>query len=177
MSIRYFKEDLAFSAQTNRSIIILKHALVSHTIHLTFLFRAGQSLSNIPYLGVVARIIIEYLIRVIYSSDISCRAKIGPGLSIVHGHDIVIGADVVIGRNTKIFNGVTFGNKDISQTSFGNQPTVGDGCIFCTGAKVLGPVKIGNNVIVGANSVLLQDCDDHDIVAGVPAKFIKKLKL
>lgn len=173
MSIRYFLKDLEYSSNHGRFITKLKYFLCSHLIHMTLLLRLGQSIKEIPLLGGVLRIIIEYIIRILFASDISCRAVIGPGLVIMHGHDIVIGADVAIGENCKIFNGVTFGNKDLDKASFGNQPIVGDNCIICTGAKILGKIKIGDNVVIAANAVVLKDCMGNTIYGGVPAKLIK----
>ncbi|MCU7995606.1 serine acetyltransferase [Shewanella glacialipiscicola] len=173
MSLKYFKKDLEACSNSKVLSIMLKNLIVSHTVHLTLLFRLGQTLNLIPLIGAICRVFIEYLIRIIYSSDLSCKSSVGPGLSIVHGHDLVIGADVVIGDNCKIFNGVTFGNKDLHKSSHGNQPTVGNDCVFCTGAKILGPITISNNVIVAANAVLISDAPKNSIMGGIPAKVIK----
>lgn len=173
MSLKYFTEDIKLNSSSDRFIVKFKHLVVSHSLHMIFLIRLGQSIRKVPFIGSILRVFLEYFVRILYSSDISCCATIGPGLMIVHGHDIVIGADVVIGKNCKIFNGVTFGNKDLSATSKGSQPTVGHNCVFCTGAKILGPLIVGDNVIVGANAVLLNDCEPNSIYGGVPAKFIK----
>lgn len=172
MSIRYFLKDLELSSNNGTFVTQLKYFLCSHTIHMTLLVRLGQSIKKLPFLGGVLRIIIEYIIRILFSSDISCRANIAPGLIIMHGHDIVIGADVVIGKNCKIFNGVTFGNKDLEKASLGNQPIVGDNCIICTGAKILGKIKIEDNVVIAANAVVLKDCLRNTVHGGVPAKVI-----
>ncbi|EES8386106.1 serine acetyltransferase, partial [Escherichia coli] len=118
------------------------------------------------------RLVIEYSIRIIFSSDISLRARIGGGLVIMHGHDIVIGRDVVIGRNCKILNGVTLGNKDTESTE-NQQPVVGDNVIIGTGAKILGKVVIGNNVKIGANSVVISDIAPDSVAVGIPARVTK----
>lgn len=173
MSIRHFRKDLEKSAKGAYFILMIKNFLCSHSVHMTLFFRLGQSLSRLPIVGTISRLIIEYLIRIIFSSDLSCKAKIGPGLVFVHGHDIVIGADVLIGENCKIFNGVTFGNKDLDKSSLGNQPTIGDNCIVCTGAKILGDITIGNNVVIAANAVVIKNCMPNTVVGGVPAKTIK----
>ena len=123
-------------------------------------------------MGRILGFIVEYLIRVLYASDLSCRSRVGAGFVIQHGHDIVIGADVVIGKRCTIFNGVTLGNKDLSLSSRGNQPRIGDNVTLSTGAKILGPIHVGDNVIVGANSVVLDDCQPNTVVAGIPARVI-----
>ena len=53
-------------------------------------------------------------------------------------------------------------------------PVIGDNVYLATGAKILGPIKIGNNVTVGANAVVIKDVPDNCVVAGIPAKIIKK---
>lgn len=174
MSFSYLRQDLRSASKSDSLVIAAKWMLLTHTSHLLLLFRLGQSASRVPLFGKVLRFLIEYLIRVLYASDISCEATIGPGLMFVHGHDIVIGAHVKIGIDCKIFNGVTLGNKDTSQTSEGNQPTVGNNVVLSTGAKILGPVLLGDNVIVGANSVVIRDCDSNTVVAGVPARVVRK---
>lgn len=169
MGIRYFYQDLRKVAGTGK-ISMLKSFIFSHTIHLTLLLRLGQSLGRIYLIGRILSWFIEYVIRVLFSSDISCRSKIGPGLIIMHGHDIVIGADVVIGDNCKIFNGVTLGNKDIFLSSKGNQPLVGNNVVISTGAKILGALTIADNVIVGANAVVVKSCDTNSTYVGIPAR-------
>lgn len=150
-----------------------KHALISHSFHMTLLYRIGAWVQPLPILGAPIRIIVEYLIRVVFASDISCRAKIGKGLFIVHGHDVVIGGDVVIGKNCKILNGVTLGNKD-TESAINQQPHIGDNVVIGTGAKILGKINIGDRVKIGANSVVLENVPSGCIAVGIPAK-AKKL--
>lgn len=96
---------------------------------------------------------------------------IGLGFRIYHAGDFVhIGPNVRIGRNCTMLPGVVFGNK--SETP-DNTPVVGDNCYFGLGAKILGGVKIGNNVIVGANAVVTKNIPDNAVVGGIPAKILK----
>jgi serine O-acetyltransferase len=166
-------EDLNHYTKNGNFFSKLKCVLISHSFHMVVLYRFGIFLSILPFLGVIFRVIIEYLIRIIFSSDISLKSTIGPGLMIVHGHDIVIGGDVVVGRNFKIFNGVTLGNKD-TETNENQQPVIGDNVIVSTGAKLLGNIKIGDRVVVGANSVVLRSFDADCVVGGIPARILKK---
>lgn len=152
----------------NSRLLKLKYVLSSHAFHMTAMYRAGCAIARLPIVGKFFRIVFEYLIRIIFSSDISLRSRIGPGLIIVHGHDIVIGANVVIGMQCKIFNGVTLGNKD-TESNVNLQPSIGDNVILSTGCKVLGDVIVGSNSIVGANSVVLKNVPDNSIAVGVPA--------
>lgn len=97
---------------------------------------------------------------------------IGPGFRIYHtGGFIHIGPKVKIGKNCTILPGVVFGNKSESEDE--GLAKVGDNCYIGIGAKILGSVTIGNNVVIGANSVVTKDIPDNAIVAGIPAKIIK----
>lgn len=167
------RSDLVAQTGGKSFLSKIKHALISHSFHMTLLYRIGAWIQPLPIFGPPIRIIIEYLIRIVFASDISCRAKIGKGLFIVHGHDIVIGGDVVIGKNCKILNGVTLGNKD-TESPANQQPHIGDNVVIGTGAKILGQVKIGNRVKIGANSVVLESMPSNCIAVGIPAK-AKKL--
>lgn len=92
---------------------------------------------------------------------------IGPGLLIQHGFGTAVHASK-IGENCKIYQEVTIGYND---NSF---PTIGNNVTICAGAKVIGGVTIGDDVIVGANAVVVKDIPSHSIVVGVPAKIIKR---
>ena len=172
MSLKYFLVDLQSASKTNSIFVNLKWFVFSHSLHLLFLFRLGQDLRKCPIFGKLFGFVIEYAIRLLYASDISCYARVGEGFTILHGHDIVIGSDVVIGKYCRIFNGVTLGNKDTTKSSIGEQPTIGNNVTLSTGAKILGNVVIGDNVIVGANAVVVKSFPNNVKIGGVPAKII-----
>lgn len=173
-----FKELLKIKMDFNgyiKGLIFYKVIFVllfSHTFHLLLLYRIGKAFSFIPIVGIPIRYLFEYLIRILFSSDISLKSTIQGGLRFEHGHDIVIGADVFIGNNCKIFNGVTIGNKNPDLSSLGNQPKIGNNVILSTGSKILGNINIGNNVIVGANSVVLIDIPDNKKAVGIPCRIL-----
>lgn len=99
--------------------------------------------------------------------DISSTAEIGGGLIVQHGYGTII-APRKIGENCWVNQGVTIG-----YTNDTDCPTIGDEVTIYAGAKILGDVHIGNNVIVAANAVVVKDVEDNCIVGGVPAKVIK----
>lgn len=167
------RQDLVAQSNNGSAMKKLKIALLNHNFHLILLIRFGSFVDQIPFLGGVLRHITEYLIRILFASDISCKAQIAGGLNIMHGHDIVIGSGVVIGADCKIFNGVTLGNKD-TESDLIAQPTLASKVVIGTGAKILGAVCIGANAKVGANSVVLRDIPAGEVWAGIPAKSITK---
>lgn len=99
---------------------------------------------------------------------------VGPGFRIYHTGDFVhVGPNVRIGRNCTILPGVVFGNKH--EEADDEKVSVGDNCYFGLGAKIFGGVTIGNNVTVGAMSVVTHDIPDNAVVGGIPARIIKYL--
>ena len=96
---------------------------------------------------------------------------IGPGFKIAH----IVGGGIIIncksiGKNCSVNSGVIIGNN-------GGQnriATIGDNVSISIGAKVIGDVTIGNNVIVAPNSVVVKDIPNDCVVSGVPAKIIKR---
>ena len=101
--------------------------------------------------------------------DISSTAEIGGGLIVQHGYGTII-APRKIGKNCWVNQGVTIG-----YTNDDDCPTLGDNVTVYSGAKILGNVHVGNNVVVGANAVVVKDVEDNCVVGGVPAKVIKRL--
>lgn len=97
---------------------------------------------------------------------------IAPGFRIYHvGGYTHVGANVKIGKNCTMISGVVFGNKTEQED---NRPVVvGDDCYFGIDCKILGPVRIGNNVTVGAGAVITKDIPDNVVVGGIPAKILK----
>jgi serine O-acetyltransferase len=106
---------------------------------------------------------------------ISQSAQIGEGFLIGHVGGIVIGGKTKIGANCDIRQNVTFGgNFNKKRIDGSTQPIVGNNVSIGAGACILGPVNIGDNSIIGANSVVTRDVSSNVIVSGVPAKEIKK---
>lgn len=166
---RKLSADLAAQSNHGTSLTRLKIVLLNHSFHLVFLIRLGESIGRLPIVGRLLRHIVEYIIRILYASDISCAAQIAGGLNIMHGHDIVIGSGVVIGPNCKIFNGVTMGNKDTESVGI-CQPTLHANVVVGTGAKLLGAITIGESAKIGANSVVTKNVPAGQTWVGVPAR-------
>lgn len=104
--------------------------------------------------------------------EIHPGAKIGPCLFIDHGMGIVIGETAEIGTNCTIYHQVTLGGtgKDTGK----RHPTIGDNVLIGAGAKILGPVYIGDNARIASGSVVLTDIPGGATAAGVPAIVVRK---
>ena len=106
---------------------------------------------------------------IIFGLEVPTRAQIGPGLVLMHTQGTVLGA-AVIGRNATIYQQVTLGAREAD--FFFNpatRPTIGDDVTLTAGAKIIGPVTIGNGALVAANAVVIHDVPAGAVAAGVPA--------
>ena len=104
---------------------------------------------------------------------ISTDAEIGLGFFVAHVSGLIIGANTKIGKNCDVRQNVTFGaNYDKVDANGRAKPLVGDNVSVGAGAVVIGPVKIGSNSVIGANTVVNRDVPENVIVFGVPAKVI-----
>lgn len=103
------------------------------------------------------------LICVLLGSDVFC--SIPRGIVFPHPYGIVIHSETVIGDNAVVMQQVTMGGKSLIDPV--GVPTLGDNCYIGAGAKILGPVRIGNNVTIGANAVVTKDIADGNVVVGV----------
>lgn len=103
--------------------------------------------------------------------EIHPGAKIGKRLVIDHGMGIVIGETAEIGDDCLIYHGVTLGGtgKDVGK----RHPTIGNHVLIGTGAKVLGPITVGDNSRIAANSVVLSPIPEDCTAVGIPAKPVK----
>ncbi|MGI2178561.1 serine O-acetyltransferase [Shewanella frigidimarina] len=105
----------------------------------------------------------------IYNSRIPASAIIGSGSFFAYGGiAVVLHKKVVIGRNCIIGTCVTIGGRSNSKTV----PIIGDNVFIATGAKLLGSIKVGNNCVIGANTVVIHDVPDNCVVAGIPGKIL-----
>lgn len=111
------------------------------------------------------------LMKIRTGAEIYYSTDVGPGFLIDHGVGIVLGPRNRIGRNFTIHQGVTLGQRRLN--SPGESITIGDDCTLFGGAKVLGTVRLGDGVRLGANAVLLTDAEPHATYAGIPARKVR----
>lgn len=103
--------------------------------------------------------------------EIHPGAEIGKGFFIDHGHGVVIGETTVIGDNVTLYQGVTLGGTGKEKGK--RHPTLEDGVMVSVGAKVLGNIVIGENVKIGAGSVVLDHVPPNSTVVGIPGRIVK----
>ncbi len=111
--------------------------------------------------------ILKLLSQILTGIDLPCEVQVGRRLTIEHFGDIIISGDTIIGDDVVIRNGVTIGLK---RTGEAGAPIIGNRVDIGTGAKILGAIRIGDDVAIGANAVVLQDIPANSLAVGVPAK-------
>lgn len=152
-------------AATSKLEVILTYA----GFHALLAYRITHWLKahDIPILPRV----ISQLARWVTGVEIHPSAKIGAGFFIDHGMGVVIGETAEIGDYVTLFQGVTLGGTGKERGK--RHPTLGNHVVVGAGAKILGGITIGDNVKIGANSVVLKNVAANSTVIGVPARVIK----
>jgi serine O-acetyltransferase len=109
---------------------------------------------------------IAYTTRAVTGVEIHPAARIGSDFFIDHGSGVVIGETAEIGDRVTLYQGVTLGGTGFARGK--RHPTLQDDVTVGSGAKLLGPVTVGRNAKVGANTVVIEDVPDHTTVVGNP---------
>ena len=112
------------------------------------------------------------VVRALTGVDIHPAAQLGDGLFIDHAAGVVIGETAVVGDDVTLYQGVTLGGTSLGSGK--RHPTVGDRVTVGAGAKVLGPITIGQDSRIGANAVVVKDVPANSVVVGVPGQVIAR---
>ena len=115
--------------------------------------------------------VISQISRFFTGIEIHPGAQIGRRFFIDHGMGVVIGETTEIGDDVLLYQGVTLGGT--GNESGKRHPTLGNRVVVGTGAKVLGNIKIGDNVRIGAGSVVVHPVPDHSTVVGIPGRVVR----
>ncbi|WP_067976685.1 serine O-acetyltransferase EpsC [Mycolicibacter icosiumassiliensis] len=143
-----------------------ENALVYSGLHAIWSHRLAHRLWARPALRGVARILAQAT-RFATGIEIHPGAIIGRRFFIDHGMGVVIGETAEIGDDVMVYHGVTLGGRSLSHGK--RHPTIGNGVTVGAGAKVLGPITIGDGSAIGANAVVTQDVPADCIATGIPA--------
>jgi len=113
---------------------------------------------------------VSALTQLLTGVDIHPGADLGPGLFIDHASGIVIGETAEVGRDVTIYHGVTLGGTSLARGK--RHPTIGDRVTIGAGAKILGPITVGDDSRIGANAVVVKSVPPNSVVVGVPGQVI-----
>jgi putative colanic acid biosynthesis acetyltransferase WcaB len=140
---------------------------------ITMAFRAGQLVKRSPlamrwflspYVAFYV-VLIDWFLGV----ELPLHARVGPGLEIVHGHGLVVNVNATIGRNCHLRHCTTIGN---TQRQPDAAPSIGDNVDVGANSVLIGPITIGSNATVGAGSVVVKDVAAGITVVGNPARAV-----
>jgi len=157
-----FREDPAA-----RSVIEI--LLCYPGFHAVLLHRLAHRLHGMRF-RLVARVISQFG-RAFTGIEIHPGAKIGRRFFIDHGMGVVIGETTEIGDDVLLYQNVTLGGTGNERGK--RHPTIGNNVVVGTGAKVLGNIRVGNHVRIGAGSVVIRPVPDNSTVVGVPGRVVR----
>ncbi len=116
----------------------------------------------------------SHFMRALTGIEIHPGARIGPRFFIDHGMGVVIGETAEIGADVTLYHGVTLGGVSLHKGK--RHPTLADRVVVGAGAKILGPITIGENSRIGANAVVVKSVPPNSVVVGVPGQVVTRSK-
>ncbi|MGG1687205.1 serine O-acetyltransferase [Pseudalkalibacillus sp. NRS-1564] len=111
-----------------------------------------------------------------YGIHLGLNSQIGSNLKLPHPQGIIIGEGAKIGENCTIYHNVTLGTKHSLSSDNPEYPIVGKNVTIYTGSIILGGVYVGDNSIIGANSLVLEDVEPNSVYLGSPARKVKNIQ-
>jgi len=161
-------EDLATARRRDpASGTALEIVLTTPGLHAIWLHRVAHRWWGTPGGRLPARLL-AHLSRGVTGVEIHPGARLGRRFFIDHGMGVVIGETSEVGDDVMIYHGVTLGGRSMARTK--RHPTVGDRVVIGAGARVLGPVVVGDDAQIGANAVVVKDVPAGSVVVGVPGR-------
>jgi serine O-acetyltransferase len=172
--VKVLREDLATAQRLDPAARTkIEVALAYPGVHALWIHRLTHWMWQDPSLKLPARLISQ-LARFLTGVEIHPGAVLGRRLFIDHGMGVVIGETAEVGDDVLLFHGVTLGGRSMVKGK--RHPTLGNRVTVGSGAKVLGPLNIGDDVSIGANSVVIKDVPAGGVVVGVPGK-LRRVKV
>ena len=165
------REDLAAAKLRDPAINSSTEVILGYPgMHAIWAHRLTHRMWQHPELALPARLISLWT-RTVTGIEIHPGATIGRRFFIDHGTGVVIGETAAIGDDVMIYHDVTLGGRSLQRIK--RHPTIQDGVVIGSGARVLGPVVVGRNAQIGANAVVVRDVPEGAVVVGVPGQVLR----
>jgi serine O-acetyltransferase len=146
----------------------LELVLTSPGLHAIWAYRAAHALWDRGRIWRLPARLLAQVARAITGVEIHPGARIGRRFFIDHGMGVVIGETAEVGDDVMLYHGVTLGGRSLARVK--RHPTVGNRVTIGAGARVLGPIVIGDDVQIGANAVVVKDVPAGAVATGIPAE-------
>ena len=172
MSLRTFwsvlRDDLEVALREDPAARTRFEVAVAYPgVHAVWAYRLAHRMWHEPGLRLPARLLSQAT-RAATGIEIHPAAKLGQRLFIDHGMGVVIGETAEVGDDVVLFHGATLGGRSMRHGK--RHPTLGNRVVVGAGAKILGPVRIGDGAQIGANAVVVKDVPAGAVAVGVPAE-------
>ena len=161
--MKYLFQDWSVNERNIKGRLVMLMFRFAHiaTFNIAFFFLW------IPYL-VLYRVLIEWFLGI----ELPYKLNIGKNLTLYHGQALVINDGTKIGKNCTLRHSTTIGNKRNKDGTYTTCPVLGDNVQLGSNVCIIGPITIGDNVIVGAGSVVVKSVLQNCVIAGNPARII-----
>jgi len=165
------REDLEAARERDPAVRSSAELLLGYPgLHAIWSHRLSHRMWQKPGLMLAARLISLWT-RAVTGVEIHPGAVIGRRFFIDHGTGVVIGETAEIGDDVMIYHDVTLGGRSLQKVK--RHPTIGNGVVIGAGARVLGPVLVGDRAQIGANAVVVRDVPAGAVVVGIPGEVLR----
>lgn len=161
-----FKKDIEVNGLRVEKLFILLIYRIGNYIYTSDLPKFIKSL-----ILIIMNIIRKVFIVLLFHIEMPFKCTIGAGLRLMHPHNIIIHPNVKIGDECTIFHGVTIGSNEKDDVN--NVATIEKNVYIGSGAKIIGPVNIGENCKIGANAVVVKNMEKNSVAICRSEVFIK----
>jgi putative colanic acid biosynthesis acetyltransferase WcaB len=145
------------------------------------LFRTTKIVRTFPLpfslLSIFFRVLYQLVVEWLLSIDLPWNTEIGPNLKLQHGLALVVNHETKIGANCTLRQSTTIGNKKLPNGSYSSPPQIGNNVEIGANSVIIGPITIGDNAVIGAGSVVVKDVPEGTVVAGNPARVIRTVNI
>ena len=158
-------QDWAANAGNPKGRFVMLHYRLAHALR-------GHPFTFVLFIWyfVLYRVCMEWILGI----ELPWKTRIGPGFRVDHGQALVINDGTVFGAHCTVRNSTTIGNKRLKDGSYGRAPIFGDRVDIGANAVIIGPITVGNDVLIGAGAVVVKDVPDNSVVVGNPGRVIPR---
>jgi len=158
-------QDWRANANNPKGLLVMTLFRLAHLLRASLL----TFILFLPYF-IFYRVFVEWFLCI----ELPWKTRVGPGFRIDHGQALIINDGTVFGADCIVRNSTTIGNKRLKDGTYSRAPIFGDRVDIGANAVIIGPITIGDDVAIGAGSVVLKDVPAKHVAVGNPARIIPR---